>query len=130
MLGWRAGAVGWLGFIGLVGLWVGFTAGDPAPAFAGTCGDPGQPACPLQSFMRSKVAAPLAQKDMAQLASNLDRVSAVPPDASWSTWSTFAKQGADAARKNDVPGTRAACKGCHDAWREKYRKDFRTRPSP
>ena len=131
MIGSRASVVGWLGASGLVvAVGLAFVGAPESTAFAANCGEPGMPACPLQSFMRGKVAAPLAQKDFATLAQSLDRVAALPPDASFSTWSTFAQQGADAARKNDVAAARSACKGCHEAWREKYRKDFRLRPSP
>ena len=101
-----------------------------APAFAATCGDPGLPPCPLQSFMRNKVAAPLAQREMAGLASALDRAGTMQPDKAWASWGTFASAGAAAARRNDVEAVRAACKACHDAWRPAYRKDYRLRPLP
>lgn len=102
----------------------------PRLALAATCGEPGLPPCPLQSFMRNKIAAPLAQKDMTALAAGLDRVGTMQPDQAWTSWGTFASAGASAARANDIVGVRAACKGCHDAWRPAYRKDYRLRPLP
>ena len=52
---------------GVVGL-----VGSAGPALAATCGDPGLPACPLESYMRTKIAAPLTQKDMATVATGLE----------------------------------------------------------
>ena len=122
----------------MVGLFVGASAlgglvaliEAPEAALAGSCGDPGMPACPLQSYMRGRIAGPLSQKDMATVAVSLDGVAPMQPDPSWATWSTYAKAGADAARQNDVEKLRAACKSCHDDWRATYRKQFRQRPLP
>lgn len=127
---WLSRSVGVLSVL-CVGMGLGATLlGRESPAWAATCGEPGLPACPLQSFMRAQVAAPLAQKDMAALAAGLDRVPAMQPEPSWTTWSSFAKAGAEAARKGDVLEVRKSCKGCHDAFRASYRKDFRQRPLP
>ena len=46
------------------------------------------------------------------------------------SWKTFATQGAAAARNGDIAGARAACKSCHDAWREAYKAKYRNRPIP
>ncbi len=101
-----------------------------ADGATGSCGEPGQAPCPLQGFMRLQVAAPLAQKDLTTLAASLDRAATLLPDATWTTWPAFAKAGADAARSGKIDEVRKACKGCHDTWRAKYRKDFRPRPLP
>jgi len=80
--------------------------------------------------MRSNIAAPLAANNSAALAVGLERAASLNPDPSWGSWSTIAAQGAAAAKKGDIAGARAACKGCHDSWREAYRKKYRTRPIP
>jgi hypothetical protein len=94
------------------------------------CGKPGQPACPLQAWMRTNVATPLASNDMAALARGLEKAASLSPDPGWAAWPTLANQGAEAAKKGDLAGARAACKGCHDAFREAYRAKYRTRPIP
>ena len=58
---------------------------EPPRALAGSCGEPGMPACPLQSYMRGRIAGPLSRNDMATVATSLDGVSAMQPDPSWST---------------------------------------------
>jgi hypothetical protein len=84
----------------------------------------------MQSFMRSQLATPLSQKDFATLAAGLDRTTTMQPDPAWTSWGTFSKAGAQAARDGKVDEVRKSCKGCHDAWRAAYRKDYRQRPLP
>jgi hypothetical protein len=100
-----------------------------APALE-ACGAPGAVPCPLQAWMRANVASPLASNKMASLADGLERAARLSPEAGWGSWSTFATQGAQAARRGDVAGARASCKGCHDAWRDAYRAKYRARPVP
>ena len=103
--------------------------GRPTVAQA-ACGGPGLPPCPLQAWMRANVAAPLAANNSAALAAGLERAAGLSPDPSFSSWSSIASQGAAAAKKGDIAGARASCKACHDAWREQYKKKYRTRPIP
>lgn len=102
---------------------------QPVPAQA-PCGSPGSPPCPLQAWMRGNVGRPLATNNMKALADGLERTATLSPDATWTSWKTFATQGAAAARKGDITGARASCKSCHDAWREAYKAKYRTRPVP
>ena len=101
-----------------------------APTQTPVCGIPGAPACPLQAWMRSNLGTPLATNNMAALAKGLERTARLAPDPEWRSWKTFASRGAEAAKKGDVSAIRAACKGCHDTWREQYRAKFRSRPVP
>jgi cytochrome c551/c552 len=95
-----------------------------------SCGVPGQAPCPMQAWMRASIATPLASNDAASLVAALERTARLAPDASWTSWGTFAANGATAARRGDIATTRASCKGCHEAWREKYRAGYRARPLP
>lgn len=97
---------------------------------ATNCGGPGLPPCPLQAWMRAAIAAPLAANNTPALAAGLERTAGLQPDPGWGSWRTIALQGAAAAKKGDVAGARAACKGCHDAWREAYRRQYRGRIVP
>ncbi len=123
-----------------VGLWLGGPAAGAeaanvgerslAPAQGGECGKPGQPPCPLQDWMRKNVASALASNDAASLSSALEKVAKLSPDPAWASWVSAANSGAEAAKKGDIAGARAACKTCHDAWRTTYRAQFRMRPIP
>ncbi|HEX7663559.1 MAG TPA: hypothetical protein VF407_03570 [Polyangiaceae bacterium] len=93
------------------------------------CGTKENP-CPLQKWMRQNMAPAMAAGDNAGLAAALDKVAATNPDASWSTWSSISKQGADAARKGDTAGVKASCKGCHDAYKDKYKTQYRMKAPP
>ncbi|MGH7283578.1 MAG: hypothetical protein ACRELY_18790 [Polyangiaceae bacterium] len=94
-----------------------------------SCGSKENP-CPLQKWMRQNMAPALAAGDNAGLAASFDKVAANAPDASWSTWSQFAKQGSNAAKKGDTAGAKAACKSCHDAYKDKYKAQYRTKAPP
>lgn len=101
-----------------------------APSQQGVCGAPGLPPCPLQRWMRARVATPLAQDDLVVLAASLERTATLSPDASWSAWPDLARRGAAAAKRGDLNAARATCKACHDSFREAYRAKYRLRPVP
>jgi len=103
---------------------------DFTPIGQSACGAPGQPPCPLQSWMRSNVAAPLAANKTEVLAAGLAQAAKLSPDPAWSSWATIAQSGAAAAKRGDIAGARASCKSCHEAWREAYKTKFRLRPVP
>lgn len=105
-------------------------AAPDEPIAQAACGAMGQPPCPLQAYMRANVATPLASNDVEALAAGLDRVRRFAPDPSWASWASFAAEAAAAARARDITRTRAACRGCHQAWREQYRAAYRARPLP
>lgn len=106
---------------------------EPVPLDEGeepTCGRPGLPPCPLQQWMRQKLAKSLAANDLPSVAKRFDGLAKLAPDPSWTSWATFAADGAAAARDGDVAAARKACSSCHSAWRKKYRAEHRTRPVP
>jgi hypothetical protein len=78
--------------------------------------------------MRANMGASLAAGDTDALGKALDHVAALSPDPTWTTWSTMAKQGSAAAAGKDMTGVKAACKSCHDAYKDKYKTQFRARP--
>jgi len=107
--------------------------GTSAPATAGevaeACGERGQPSCPLQGFMKTKMGPTLQRGDLAALAAVLDLVAANPPDPSYEAseprWSKISQDGAAAARANDTAGARASCKACHTAHQKRFRAEIR-----
>jgi hypothetical protein len=89
------------------------------------------PLTPLGNWMKPNMGAVLAGGDFATLQKNFGVVgSKPPPSGDYGQWATFAKTGADAAGKQDAVAVKAACKSCHDTYKEKYRKDFPTRAFP
>jgi hypothetical protein len=91
----------------------------------------GQPKTPLGIWMKPNMGAPLAGEDFATLQKSLDLVASKPPPGNdYPQWSAMAKAGSAAAAKQDLGGVKAACKQCHDTYKEKYQKDFPTRPFP
>jgi cytochrome c556 len=80
--------------------------------------------------MKPNMGAALAGSDFAALQKNFELVSGKAPSADYSQWATFAKTGSAAAAKQDLAGVKGACKSCHDNYKEKYRKEFATRPFP
>ena len=73
---------------------------------------------------------------MPAVAKALDRAARLSPDPSWNgtdatwNWDASAKAGAAAARANNAAEVKAACKSCHDAWKDKYKDQFRPLPLP
>jgi hypothetical protein len=90
----------------------------------------GEPKTPLGKWMKPNVGAPLAGQDFPTLQKSLDLVASKPPPGDYPQWATIAKAGSAAAAKQDLAGVKASCKQCHDAYKDKYQKDFPTRPFP
>jgi len=102
-----------------------------AMALAGGIASAEGPATPLGQWMKSNMGTALAGQDFATLKTNFDLVaSKPPPSGDYPQWATFAKAGSAAAAKSDAAAVKAACKQCHDAYKEKYRKDFPSRAFP
>jgi len=114
---------------GLIGLGAVTALVTPASADGQACGSKENP-CPLQKWMQANVGSKMADGDMKGVATGLDKAATLSPDASWSDWPTFAKAGADAARKNDTAGVKAACKNCHDKFKQQYKDKYRSRALP
>jgi hypothetical protein len=90
----------------------------------------GEAKTPLGKWMKPNMGAPLAGQDFPTLQKSLDLVASKPPGGDYPQWSAFSKAGSAAAAKLDLAGVKASCKQCHDAYKEKYVKDFPTRPFP
>jgi hypothetical protein len=84
--------------------------------------------------MQQKLQDPLDAGNLALVAQNLPRVRAFVPDPAWNTgtagWNGLVDTALGAAERNDTDATQQACKGCHRAWRSKYKAAYRTRALP
>lgn len=103
------------------------------PGASGTCGGRGQPPCPLQAYMKTKLV-PAMRAGGETLAAELALVAGWAPDPTWNEgpagWREVAEAGAAAARSGIRAGAMAACKRCHLAWQKRYRSAFRSRAIP
>jgi hypothetical protein len=90
----------------------------------------GEPTTLLGKWMKPNMGAPLAGQDFAALQKSLDLVASKPPPGDYPQWATMSKAGSAAAAKQDLAGVKASCKQCHDAYKEKYKKELPTRPFP
>lgn len=89
---------------------------------------------PLAHWMETNLQAAVEAGDLAKLATGLEKAAAFAPDPSWNqgetSWEKIAKDGAAKAKAGDLAGAKASCKGCHTAWRKKYKAQFAQRPLP
>jgi hypothetical protein len=96
------------------------------------CGAKGQPSCPLQGWMEKNMDTAVEKNDAKALAAAFEKSAAFVPDPKWndgdSGWAKIAKAGADAAKGGDIAAAKKECKTCHKAFRDKYKKEFRTKP--
>jgi cytochrome c553 len=88
------------------------------------------PKTPLGKWMKPNMGAPFAGQDFETLQTSFALVAGKPPPGDYPQWAAFSKAGAAAAAKQNVAAVKATCKQCHDAYKEKYIKEFPTRPFP
>lgn len=94
---------------------------------AATCGDKPLPACPLAAWMKSNTSPAMTAQDFGALATALEKIVKFAP-AGYTNWVSISRDGADAARAQSLDGVKAACRGCHNQYKEKYRREMRDRP--
>ena len=100
---------------------------QPPPPSPATCGERGLPECPLQHWMDRQLGGPLSRDDFRGLAAALRTLAAAAPEG-YGGWRPWAEGGAAAADRHDGEAVRAACTGCHDGYRPRYRAALRERP--
>jgi hypothetical protein len=98
-------------------------AGKPAP----TCGDKPLPACPLYGWMKANTSPAMSGQDFDALAKALDRVVSFAPPG-YGNWASISRDGANAARAQSLDGVKASCRGCHNQYKDRYKKEMRDRP--
>jgi len=105
---------------------------DASGACAG--GDSGLPDCPLQAWMKKNMTPPILAKDWQGMADSLERAALLaPPDyakSGYTNWVSICHDGANAARAAEYEAVKAACRGCHEQYKTKYRTEMRQRPLP
>jgi hypothetical protein len=77
--------------------------------------------------MKANTSAAMSAQDFDALATALDKVPAFAP-AGYTNWVSISKDGADAARAQSLDGVKASCRGCHNQYKDRYKKEMRDRP--
>jgi cytochrome c5 len=84
--------------------------------------------------MQDNMGSKMMDGNLDAVAASFDKVATMSPDPSWAAdWSKMSKDGASAARKGGDVGTqgaKAACKACHDKYKNDYKQKFRTKAVP
>jgi hypothetical protein len=103
-------------------------SGKPAASAkpAATCGDKPMPPCPLYAWMKANTSAAMSAQDFDALAVALDKVVGFAP-AGYGNWASISKDGANAARAQSLDGVKASCRGCHNQYKDRYKKEMRDR---
>ncbi len=77
--------------------------------------------------MKSNANPPVMANDAEGLANVLDKIAAMSPPG-FANWASISKDGAKAARDGDISAAKAACRSCHEQYKQKYRDEVRARP--
>lgn len=89
---------------------------------------------PLQVWMKQNMTPRMNAKDWQGMADSLERAATLAPPnyatTGYVNWVSIAKDGANAARAADLEAVKAACRGCHEQYKKKYRTEMRARPLP
>jgi hypothetical protein len=85
------------------------------------------PPCPLYAWMKANTSAAMSAQDFGALAVALDKVVGFAP-AGYTNWASISKDGANAARAESLDGVKASCRGCHNQYKDRYKKEMRDRP--
>jgi hypothetical protein len=103
----------------------------PAPSSsakgAATCGDKPLPPCPLAAWMKANTSPAMTAQDFVALDKALQKIVTFAPPG-YTNWVSISNDGADAARAASLDGVKAACRGCHNQYKDRYRKEMRDRP--
>jgi len=88
--------------------------------------------CPLQGWMK-QIWPHMKANDYEGTARLLEQCAKLaPPNAktAYPNWVSISIDGANAARAADMEAVKAACRGCHEQYKDKYRAEMRSRPLP
>ena len=104
----------------------------PTPSASSSAADAGS--FPLQVWMKQNMTPRMNAKDWQGMADSLERAATLAPPnyatTGYTNWVSIAKDGANAARAADLEAVKAACRGCHEQYKNKYRAEMRSRPIP
>jgi hypothetical protein len=76
--------------------------------------------------MKANTAAALSAHDFGALATAFGALAGFAP-AGYTNWASISRDGADAARVEDLDAVKASCRGCHAQYKERYKRELRGR---
>jgi hypothetical protein len=77
--------------------------------------------------MKANTSPAMSAQDFDALAAALGTAATFAP-AGYTNWVSIAKDGASAAHAQSLDGVKASCRGCHNQYKDKYKKEMRDRP--
>jgi hypothetical protein len=77
--------------------------------------------------MKAYTSPAMNEEDFDALATALDRVAGFAPPG-YTSWASISRDGASAARSRSLGGVKGSCRGCHDQYRDRYKREMRARP--
>ncbi len=76
--------------------------------------------------MKANTSPAVASQDFAALATALDKIATFAPPG-YGNWASISRDGAKAARDNNLDAAKRSCTGCHDQYKARYKKEMRDR---
>jgi hypothetical protein len=76
--------------------------------------------------MKANTSPAISSQNFDAMAVALDKVVTFAPPG-YPNWAPIARDGAAAARSLNYDGVRAACRGCHNQYKDKYKREMRDR---
>jgi hypothetical protein len=77
--------------------------------------------------MKANTSAAMSAQDFDALVVALTKAATFAP-AGYTNWGSIARDGADAAKAQSLDGVKASCRGCHNQYKDRYKKEMRDRP--
>jgi hypothetical protein len=78
--------------------------------------------------MKANTSPAMAASDFDGLQTALTKISTFAPGPGYPNWGSIARDGADAARVQNLDAVKAACRSCHNQYKTKYKHEMRDRP--
>jgi len=79
--------------------------------------------------MKANTAAALSARDFGALVPALDKVARFAPPG-YTNWGSIARDGASAARIENLDAVKASCRACHNQYRDRYKTGMRDQKLP
>ena len=76
--------------------------------------------------MKANTAPAMSAQNFEGLGMALNKIVTFAPPG-YTNWASISRDGADAARAKDIDAVKAACRSCHNQYKDKYKKEMRPR---
>jgi hypothetical protein len=83
----------------------------------------------MADWMRGPATRAFDAKDLEAIAASFEQMTKWAPSG-YANWASICGDGAQAARVGNLEAVKAACRGCHTQYEERYKTELGTRPLP